>query len=620
MAYLDELIRQTQEITRQAQTYAEQWGITPDKPYASFYPGWEINTPQYLYPNAYNLAQRSYRVNEVAYACVNLRMQAISEAPLLLYKQGKEDQEEVDDDAWAKFWQEPIKGVSAAQFWSITEMYLQICGFAPYEAEFTKAGQLLRLWPMRPDWCSFLRGEQQPQRAIRYQPYGLPFVDIPIERTVIFQYFDPIHPLLKPFSPTMVALDIIDTDNNMTGVVNTFLKQGAFLGGVLTTDQPLQDAEAEHIRSRWRNMHGGANNAGDIAVFGKGISMTSYSNTFRDMVFPEVDGRSEGRICQAYRVPPILINAKLGIDRATYSNYEQARKAFYEETISAEWKLLAAQATTQLMPHFRPSGGRYWCGFDTGDVTALQEDRTVRFQRAVQAAQANVITRDEARVEMGFDPIDEIEVFVGGAGALDPGETAKERTIENEERQADLAERTDKQTDKQKQDEEEEEKKFREFAKRRIKENKRALIPCFEFKHVRLPDQRLLLAEFGFPVAGPADLAIMRELKSAVSEVESMVIGRQPLQIITDTKGVRVNDGNEQLVKMLAELMTRLADQPAPTVYVNLPEQPAPVVTVTVPEVKAPPVNVEVRLPDPKPRRIHLELDAFGNPIGARSE
>ena len=43
---------------------------------------------------------------------------------------------------------------------------------------------------MRPDWCSFLRGQQKPIRAIRYQPYGLPYLDIAIEVVLLFQYFD----------------------------------------------------------------------------------------------------------------------------------------------------------------------------------------------------------------------------------------------------------------------------------------------------------------------------------------------------------------------------------------------------------------------------------------------
>ena len=41
----------------------------------------------------------------------------------------------------------------------------------------------------------------------------------------------------------------------------------------------------------------------------------------------------ESRICAAMQVPPILVGAKVGLDRSTFTNYQEARKQLWEEAI-----------------------------------------------------------------------------------------------------------------------------------------------------------------------------------------------------------------------------------------------------------------------------------------------
>jgi hypothetical protein len=89
-------------------------------------------------------------------------------------------------------------------------------------------------------------------------------------------------------------------------------------------------------------------------VLGRGLEFKTTQNTFREMVFPEVDARSESRICMAYRVSPLLIAAKVGIGVATYNNYAEARKAQAERVTIPEWEFLAGNLWQQLLPDFEP--------------------------------------------------------------------------------------------------------------------------------------------------------------------------------------------------------------------------------------------------------------------------
>jgi hypothetical protein len=316
-------------------------------------------------------------------------------------------------------------------------------------------------------------------------------------------YADPNYFALKPLSPTMVLADVIKVDNDMTVMLQTFIQNGAFVSGILSSEQIINAEDARFAKERFRESHGGPNKAGDIVVQGKGLKFERMGTTFREMVFPEVDARSETRICMGYSVPPILVSAKSGMDRATYSNYEQARKAWYEEYVTSQWKFLAERYTRDILIHF-DTNPKHILKFDTKDVKALQEDRTNTWKRATEAYKARVIVRNDALTEMGLMKLDDKElgeeyystameqVSLSMEDNLDepnaPVTTDKELEVTGQDRMKVTQE-----------DKDEEEKHFRAFAKRRLKENKSHDIGEFEFKYIDEKKQRQLLSEFGVP-------------------------------------------------------------------------------------------------------------------------
>jgi HK97 family phage portal protein len=316
----------------------------------------------------------------------------------------------------------PNVSIGEADFWKATEIFLCTAGFAAWEIEMNNKGEPIGLWPMRPHWCSFMAGNGLPVRAVRYQPDGLSQpMYVPIDRVLLFTEFNPLRPQISSLSRTAVALRSIEADNAATDFLAMFFQQGASMPGVLVTDQVLNDSEAERIKARWREYHGGYQNWGDVAVLGKGTRYEPVSQTFKEMDFSNIDGRDEARICMVFQVPAMLVGAKVGLNASTYSNYAEARKAFYEETIVPRWKWFENIIDAQLLPKF-DGDTKTWPAFDLSDVRALAEDETAKWARAQGAAGMNLITRDEARVLIGFDAIDNGEpVWLGGsAGAGQP--------------------------------------------------------------------------------------------------------------------------------------------------------------------------------------------------------
>ena len=418
MGYLDGYVNQsTMQIYQTINGPVKPGKVNqPGPPIAATFPPYEVLSPQYPSPNPYALAVNGYRKNEVIYACIQKRATAISEAPMLIYqKPPREDRkakvETLDDHPARALLERPNEAMSETEFWRAVEIYVLSAGFSVWEIEFNNAQVPINLWPMRPEWCSFLRGPNRPLDRIRYQPWGLPPQDVSVDRCLVFMEFDPIFPMLKGLSKSMVAMRISATDNAATDFLTSFFQRGAIISGVLKTEQSLQDAEAKRIRERWRDTHGGTENWGDIAVLGSGTTFVPTQMSFREMDFTNIDGRDEARICSIYGVPTLLLGAKVGLTASTLSNFEQARKQFQEETIEPQRKYYAGEVTTQLLRHWDETR-RIYAAFDVSKVKALQEDQDGLHNRVREDARLGIITRDEAREAIGKEAIDNAPVFL----------------------------------------------------------------------------------------------------------------------------------------------------------------------------------------------------------------
>lgn len=400
---------------------------------ALMFPLWEQIAPQYPQPHPYQLAEVGYRKNELAYRCINRWAGAVSEAPLAIYERTPGTDKMIENHGVRELLENPNARMGETEFWRATEIYLKIAGFAAWEIETNRLNEPIGLHPLRPDWCAFHRGDRNPLAWIRYQPYGLDPFYIPAERVLLFQYFDPIFPLLKALAPSAVGARVMSTDNNATDFLKVFFERGAVVNGLLSTEQQLQDEIAEDIRLRWRERHGGVGNWGDVAVLGNGVKYQQMQMDFRSMTFDAIDGREEARICQVFDMEPILVGAKIGLDRATYSNYESAKSAWYDGSVRNEWTFLASTVDRQLLPYFEANRQKRYCGFDLQNVIALQEDADARHTRAREDAKLNLITRDEAREMMGLNPIDNAPVWIGpgASGATEPDTAQADQLVRN---------------------------------------------------------------------------------------------------------------------------------------------------------------------------------------------
>jgi len=119
----------------------------------------------------------------------------------------------------------------------------------------------------------------------------------------------------------------------------------------------------------------------------------------------------------ALGVPPILIGAKVGLDRSTFSNYKEARAAFWEETLMPLQRRFIEPIRTRLVPEFSGVGRQtIRVDWDNSEVLALREAESAKWERATNALARGGITLNDFRDVIGLDPTANGDVFLIPAG------------------------------------------------------------------------------------------------------------------------------------------------------------------------------------------------------------
>lgn len=167
--------------------------------------------------------------------------------------------------------------------------------------------------------------------------------------------------------------------------------KGAEGQGTLSHDQ------YERLVSEMENHHQGARNAGRPMLLEGGLDWKPMGFSPSDMEFQKTKESAAREIALAFGVPPMLLGVP---GDATYSNYQEANRAFYRQTVLpltqrvvaalGDWLAGFAGEALELKP-------------DLDQVPALSGERDAQWNRV---AKADFLTRDEKRALLGLPALE----------------------------------------------------------------------------------------------------------------------------------------------------------------------------------------------------------------------
>ena len=343
----------------------------------------------------------------IIYACVNKIFTTAAEAPLKIGYQSRNGWKEVPNHPLMPVLRHPNKYMSENEFKQYMFMFLMLTGRS-YVWEWRRSGgrgAISQLWPLPTSWVKVETGTGEEMiTGYTVAQYGRNDIKIPPSDMTYLRFPDPTN-LVLGTGPLQAALRDLQVDQRREDYLIEMLTNLKVPGLTLKSPKPIRDKQRKLLKERVAAALGlRRGGRGKEFILDAGMEL-ELTNPLKDMDWPGVSSLSETRICSVFGVPPIIIGLRFGLQRSTYSNYEQALKAFYEGTMKPLWVHGADALTRGLL---RAEGDtKHEIYFDLSEISQLQEDLDKVLDRAIKALQGSLITRNRAREMIGEEPLSE---------------------------------------------------------------------------------------------------------------------------------------------------------------------------------------------------------------------
>lgn len=251
------------------------------------------------------------------------------------------------------------------------------------------------LYNLRPDRMTIIPGRTQGLvQSYRYQVNGNKR-ELRPELVKHLKLLDPLNDFYG-MSPARPGSRSIDQNNDSRAWNDSLLQNGGRPSGAFVKDENLTTEQFTRLQSEIESKHSGSARVGKFLLLEGGLKFQEIGLNPKDMDWLEGQKLSAREIAIVYNVPPELLGDSAN---KTYSNYQEARKAFYQETVLPLLDYLRDELNMWLVPLF---GGNVYLDYNSDEIEALQEDRDALYTRANAAYAGGLMTRNEARALVGL--------------------------------------------------------------------------------------------------------------------------------------------------------------------------------------------------------------------------
>jgi HK97 family phage portal protein len=371
----------------------------------------------------------AYRRNVIAFKAINEVARGAAKIPLRVMIGEKEAE---PSHPLCVLLAKPNPWQAKASFFEAVYAYWLLTGNSYIEGVGPDGKPPMELWALRPDRTRVIPGPAGPAAYI-YEVNGQSktFPIDPIRGTSAILHVKFFNPLDDWYgmSPVEAAAYSVDA-HNMAGEWNqALLQNGARPSGALTYKGTgtgpaiLSDKQFDALKEQINSAYSGSRNAGRPLLLDGGLEWQQMSLTPAEMDWMNGKHLSSREIALAFGVPPQC----LGIPGDnTYSNYQEARQALYQETVIPLLESLCDGLNGWLSPLF---GENVKIVPYLEDLPALS---AVREKRWLAVTQATWMTLNEKRQATGMEVIDNEgadEIFMpstlvplSGATEMDDGD------------------------------------------------------------------------------------------------------------------------------------------------------------------------------------------------------
>jgi HK97 family phage portal protein len=354
-------------------------------------PGQAVWSPR----NYEQFAKEAYGKNVVAYQSINKIAEAISSVRLMVFR----GDQELTDHPLLALLRKPNPMQSGSEYIHAKVGFLMIAGNS-YEERFVVGQEVRELYQLRPDRMKIIPAATGMPAAYEYTVGGKKARWEMDSRTLEcdvrhLKFFNPTDDWYG-LSPVEAGAYAIDQLNESMAWLQALLQNSARPSGALTVKDggSLSDDNFNRLKAQIEDNYSGSRNAGRPMLLEGGLQWQQMGLSPTDMGIIEAKFSAARDVALAFGVPPLLLNIP---GDNTYSNYAEARLAFWEDTVLPLLHMIVEDWNNWL-------GARYGVEI-RADIDAIPAIAEKRQRLWTMADSSNDLTINERRAIKGYEPI-----------------------------------------------------------------------------------------------------------------------------------------------------------------------------------------------------------------------
>lgn len=384
-------------------------------------------SPKWKTNQDYQYVRQAYNKIVWVYACVSLIANATSSVKWCLYRKSNNNITEIEEHPILKIVNDSAnKFTTSKDFFDIWSTYLALQGkfYAVYNSPVMPS-QIEFLYPHKvnpiPDLKNFIK-------AFEYR-FAEKKIDYKADQVLWSKFFDPLD-AYEGLSPIKSMARTIDTENEAVDWNKNTLQNSAVPPGAIQVQNPSPELQ-QKLREEWLKRYAGSKNARvPLILNAEKANYLHFGMSPQDMDFLEQRKINRIEICAGFGVPAQLVG---DTETQTYSNYEQAQKCFWENTIIPKYLTNIKNCLNKdLLPRFADN---LLLEPDLDSVPALQENREILIESVTKLFKSGLIKRSEGRSQLDYEFDKEDEIYINDIKGMSI-ENEKENNKKDEEIEA----------------------------------------------------------------------------------------------------------------------------------------------------------------------------------------
>ena len=329
------------------------------------------------------------------YACVGAISGAVSSVPWLLYRKGRNGRliEITDHPILTMLNTKANSHMSGKDFLDYWATYLAIEG--KFYAEYSNPNAPNAIYPLYPHYMYPIPHKTEFIGGFEYR------LDEPVfyeSNEILWSKFNDPLDVYQGQSPIRALSRTIDTENEAVEWNKTTLQNAGVPAGVFQVQNPSPELQ-NRLQEEWKKRYAGGSNARTPLILNSDkASYLPLGLSPVDMDFLNQRKVNRIEICSAFGVPSQIVGDPEG---QTYSNYGEAQKAFWENTVISKYlDHMREKLQQDLLPRYADN---LELRYDLSSIGALKENEDKKADRIINLFKAGLIKRNEGRYALDYE-------------------------------------------------------------------------------------------------------------------------------------------------------------------------------------------------------------------------